>query len=132
MPYLFDTDTYIFLSAGNKSIKQKIDEVGDSQISLSSITVAELYFGIFQSKKVQENLKAIQKNIEKLEIFNFNKHTAKIFGRLKAHLKQKGAPIADMDLAIAAIAIHHDCILITHNTKHFEAIPELLVEDWYR
>lgn len=130
MPYLIDTDIYIYLTKGAQSIKNKIEEVGEDQIYVSAITVAELYYGIFKSKQQSSNLKKIQQNIERLQILNFNKHTASIFGRLKAELNQKGTPIDDMDLAIAAIALDRNCVLVTHNTKHFYNIKELLLEDW--
>lgn len=130
MTYLLDTDIYIYLAAGNEKIRDKILEVGDENIFLSSISVAELYFGVFYSTRQSENLKKIQKNLEKLQILNFTRHTAKIFGQLKAHLKKRGHPIADLDLAIASIALQHQHILVTHNTRHFSTLTELVLEDW--
>lgn len=131
MSYLIDTDIYIYLTAGHARIQNKIREVGDQNIYLSSISVAEIYFGAFQSSKLSSNMAIIQKNLEKLQILNFNKHAAKIFGRLKAGCLRRGHPIADMDLAIASIAVHHQYILVTHNTRHFSPMTELLLEDWH-
>lgn len=130
MAYLLDTDIYIYLTAGSTPIRDRIKEVEDENIFLSSISVAELYFGAFNSAKQEENLFKIQKNLEKLQILNFNRHAAKIFGRLKAELRKKGTPLADMDLAIASIAIQNQHTLVTHNTRHFSVMPELLLEDW--
>src|SRR3990167_10156751 len=126
MPYLLDTDIYIYLTAGNKKVLGKIQEAGDENIFLSSISVAELYFGIFGSKQMEDNLRKIQNHLKKLEVMNFTKNTAKVFGRIKADLKRKGTPVADMDLAIASIAIHNNLTLVTHNTRHFEPVGELL------
>lgn len=130
MAYILDTDIYIYLLEGNRKVLNKILEVGEENIFFSAISVAELYFGAFNSKKIEDNLNTIQKNLEKLQILNFTKNTAKIFGRLKSTLKQQGKIIADMDLALSAIAIHHQSILVTHNTKHFSHIQELILEDW--
>lgn len=130
MEYLLDTDIYIYLLNGNENILQKIKEVGDTNIYLSAITVAELYFGIFNSQKKNQNLKKIQKHLEKTQIKNFNRSAAKTFGRLKAELKKNGKTLADMDLAIAAIAEENNLALVTHNTRHFEKIPGLVIEDW--
>ncbi len=130
MTYLLDTDIYIYLAGGNEKIRDKILEVGDENIFLSSISVAELYFGVFYSARQSENLKKIQKNLEKLQILNFTRHTAKIFGQLKAQLKKRGRTIADLDLAIASIALQHQHVLVTHNTRHFSTMPELVLEDW--
>ncbi len=131
MPYLLDTDTYIYLTSGNKSILDRIKQEGDDNIYFSSISVAELYFGAFKSANMSDNVYKIQKHLEKLQTLNFTKLTAKIFGRLKAELNKKGHPIADMDLAIASIAIHHQHTLVSHNTRHFSVINEFLLEDWY-
>lgn len=130
MTYILDTDTYIYLLQGNRKILDHIHESGEENIFMTAISVAELYFGAFNSKKIEPNIKAIQKNLEKLQILNFTKNSAKIFGRLKSELKQQGKPITDMDLAIASIAIYHQYTLVTHNTRHFDHITELLVEDW--
>ncbi|MBI2346076.1 MAG: PIN domain-containing protein [Deltaproteobacteria bacterium] len=130
MPYLLDTDIYIYLAAGNPRIREKIEEVGEENIFLSAVSVAEIYFGAFRSARVDDNMKKIRRNLEKLQILNFTRHTAKIFGRLKAQAMGTGQPIADLDLAIASIAILHQHTLVTHNTRHFSRLPELLLEDW--
>ncbi len=131
MPFLIDTDIYIYLTKAHLPILKKIHEVGDENIYFSSITIAELYFGVFNSRKQAENLERLRKNLDKLQILDFNKQSAQIFGQLKAELKRKGTPITDMDLAIASIAIRHHYTLVTHNTRHFQKVPHLILEDWY-
>lgn len=130
MGYLLDTDTYIYLTGGNQGIADRIREAGEENVFLSAISVAELYFGAFHSARQDKNIYKIQKNLEKLQILNFTRHTAKVFGRLKTDLLKRGHPLADMDLAIASIAVHHQHTLVTHNKRHFAVIPELLLEDW--
>lgn len=130
MSYLIDTDIYIYFLKGHPEISRKLLETNDSDIFISSISIAELYYGIFNSVEKERNLKLIKKNLEEIQVQNFNRHSAKIFGRLKAEIKKQGTPIADMDLAIAAIAIQNGHTLVTHNTKHFLPIRELILEDW--
>ena len=52
------------------------------------------------------------------------------FGRLKASLRRNGTPVGDFDTQIAAHALAEDLILVTHNTRHFENVPGLKLEDW--
>ena len=130
MPYLIDTDIYVYLSTGNRQILENIKAVGEENIFISSITVAELYYGAFFSAKHQDNLKKLQIHLDELQVLNFTKNTAKVFGRLKCDLRKTGKPIADMDLAIASIALYHQYTLVTHNTRHFSHVPELVLEDW--
>lgn len=130
MAYLLDTNIYIYLTKGHAKIRQKIGDVGDENIYFSSLSVAEIYYGIFKSVRYHQTLNNFQKNLEKLQVLNFNKNTAKIFGRLKAECEKNGSPVEDFDLAIASIAIHHQHILVTNNTRNFEIIRELTIEDW--
>lgn len=130
MQYLLDTDIYIYLMAGNEQVYKKICEIGDEAVYLSSITLAELYFGVFNSIKKEENLKSLRKNLEQVQVFDFCRSSALLFGKLKSELKKSGQPIADMDLAIASIALQNRCTLVTHNQKHFKRIKELYLEDW--
>jgi predicted nucleic acid-binding protein len=52
------------------------------------------------------------------------------YGRLKHELEKQGCPIDDFDLLIGAIAKQSNLTLVTHNTKHFSRIPDILLEDW--
>ncbi len=130
MGYLLDTDIYVYLKNGHKGILARLNDVGDENIFLSSISIAELYYGAFKSSRVHANVKEITRDLEKIQTLNFNHHAARLFGRLKADLQGKGQVIADFDLAIASIAIYHQHTLVTHNTRHFSPISELLLEDW--
>lgn len=130
MPYLLDTDIFIYFTKGNQKIRERIEAVGRENIFLSAVTIGELYYGAYHSENVSASLDILNRHLEETQVFNFNKSAARIFGRLKAGLRKKGTPLADFDLAIASIALHHECILVTHNTRHFKKIPELSVEDW--
>ena|SRR3990167_1271150 len=130
MAYLLDTDIFVYLTKNNREIIKQIETVGKENVFLSSITLGELYYGAFHSDNVSLSLDLLNKNLEETNILNFNKSAAKIFGRLKAALRKNGNPIEDFDVAIASIALHNDTILVTHNTRHFENIPELTIEDW--
>ena len=131
MPYLVDTDIIVYLMQGNKKIDNQMEAVGEKNVFISSLSVGELYFGAFNSGKIQTNLANLQNYLEDQQILNFTKSTARIFGRIKTEMRKKGNPISDFDLAIASIALYHNCILVTHNTRHFQNIPELTVIDWY-
>ena len=54
----------------------------------------------------------------------------KKFAKIKTALQEKGHPLADMDVMIASICLANKCILVTNNTKHFEKINGILLENW--
>ena len=52
------------------------------------------------------------------------------YGEIKTLHKRQGTPIGELDTQIAAHALAEDLILVTHNTRHFEKVPGLQLEDW--
>jgi len=129
--YLLDTDTCIYWLKGRQSVKKKILAVGYSEITISVITVAELYFGAYNSTKIEENLATADKFIESLTVLQLNRAALKCFGELKAELRQKGTPLADFDLLIASIAISKGLVLVSNNVRHYIRLTHLNLENWF-
>lgn len=130
MKFLLDTDTCVYLLNGNPSLKKKVEEVGVFSLAISNSVLAELYFGAYNSKKVEDNLKRINLFKKNLTILSDSQESALRFGKIKADLRSKGKIIEDFDILIASIAIVSSCILITNNTDHFERIDDLQLENW--
>ena len=130
MKYLLDTNICIYLINGEEKLKQKIREIGIYSISISNATLAELYFGAYNSKKVNENLERIDIFKKNLTVFSDNDASAKTFGQFKSKLKREGKIIEDFDILIASVAFVNKCILVTNNTNHFERLDEIEVENW--
>jgi tRNA(fMet)-specific endonuclease VapC len=61
---------------------------------------------------------------------SFDEYAAHHFGQLKAYLEQQGQRLADLDLQIASIALHHHAVLVTHNQRHFSRVDFLQLDDW--
>jgi len=132
MKYLLDTDTLIYWLKGNKNIEEKALTIGLDQLRYSIISHAELYFGAYNSEQKDKNLKAIQVVYQKLALVNFNPESAKLFGMIKADLKQQGNIILDADIMIASIALSNELTLVTNNEKHFNRIPKLNIQNWVK
>lgn len=130
MKFLLDTDTSVYLLNGNPSLKKKVEEVGVFSLAISNSVLAEMYFGAYNSKKVEDNLKRIDLFKKNLTILSDSEESALRFGKIKADLRSKGKIIEDFDILIASIAIVNSCILITNNTDHFERIDDLQIENW--
>ena len=97
---------------------------------LTSLSVAELYFGAYKSKGMRDNLLHLEAVLSETPIKDFNFEAARIFGRLKEGMKKKGRNIADFDLAIASISLAHQACLVTNNLRDFSPIPDLRLENW--
>ncbi len=129
--YLLDTNICIYI------IKRKPPEVlqilktkSNGDIYISSITVAELEYGVARSNFPQKNKIAL---IEFLSIFNilpFDDNDALEFGLIKAEMSKQGNLIGPMDILIASQAKARDLILVTNNLREFERINSIRIENW--
>lgn len=130
MTYLLDTDTCIYWLRDRYSIREKVKQVGWDEISICVITVAELYFGAYNSNRVTENLERAEIFIQELPVLPLTDAVFRRFGELKAQFRRVGQPIADFDLLIASVALTESKILVTNNTRHYDRITELQLENW--
>lgn len=128
---LLDTDTIIEILRGNQSV---IDRrlATDERVAISFMTVAELYYGAEKSKNPIGNRHVVDEFILSIDIINTDIQILQRFGELKADLVKKGNPLADADIFIAATCLSKCEKLITGNSKHFERIENLTIENWIR
>ena len=129
--YLLDTKIISYWMRGDPQVINKIKSYSPSDLSLSTITLAEIYYGIEKSpvKKKERRLK-IEYIKSELDIYPFNELAAVKYGTIRAELEKRGKPISERDTQIAAIALANKLCIGTHNPKEFRRIPKLKVEDW--
>jgi len=128
---LFDTDICIELLRGNKVlIDRRRAYSGD--VFISFMTVAELYYGVENSSNVVENRLLVDKFLLTIGVIQSDVEIMRRFGELKSVLKKQHLLLPDADLFIAATALEKMEALITGNTKHFQRISGLKLENWIR
>jgi tRNA(fMet)-specific endonuclease VapC len=131
MKYMLDTNICIYLikQKPSKVLKHfKSHSVGD--IGISSITLAELRYGVSKSQYVEKNQQALDEFILPLEVADFNEKAAEEYGSIRAELEKKGNPIGSMDMLIGAHAQSLGVTLVTNNVREFKEIKNLKVVDW--
>ena len=93
--------------------------------------LGELYTWAYRRDDPQTLLSVIENDLlPELKVMDFDKACAARFGQLQSQLLRQGDTVNPVDLMIAAMALAHDLTLVTHNTKHFAAIPSLRLADW--
>src|SRR5262245_28275250 len=102
--------------------------VGD--IGVSSVTVAELEYGVAKSGRRQKNSEALGQFIAPLEVAAFDRTAATTYGKIRAHLERKGQIIGSMDMLIAAHALSLGVRLISNDVAEFKRVPGLKVDNW--
>ena len=128
--FILDTDTIIYNLKGNEAIKRNLQDHFEDPMKICVITLMELYFGAYKSKKITGNLSKIRAIENAFEIISVNSECAEIFGMLKASLKKSGTLLDDFYLIIASCAMTNNLTLVTNNTKHFSRIDGLKLANW--
>lgn len=100
------------------------------QIAISTITQAELEYGIARSKNVDQNRIALLEFLFPFLLIDFDQMAAVQYGLIRASLEAQGKPIGSMDMLLAAQAKSMDLILVTNNEKEFRRIEGLKLENW--
>jgi tRNA(fMet)-specific endonuclease VapC len=129
--YLLDTNIVSYLiRTQDLTLIDKFEQVSKSAvIGVSSITAAELYYGV--KKKNSTKLKAsVDLFLSPLTVFAFDAQAALIYGDIRTDLESKGLIIGAHDLFIAAHAISLQATLVTNNVREFERVLGLSLENW--
>ncbi len=128
---MLDTNICIYIIKNRpQSVKEKFLEFKIGELCLSSITVSELFFGAYKSNYVEKNIKAIESFLIPFEIVNFDYKASKEYGKIGASLEKQGRVIGNMDMQIAAHAKSLNLILVTNNTKEFQRVDDLKLDNW--
>ena len=98
-------------------------------ISIPVTAIGELYYGAFNSSRINKNVQRIEQLISTTLILECDSGTARNYGEIKKALKEQGTPIPENDIWIAALAVQHDAILAARD-RHFEHIGPLRSEQW--
>ena len=131
MEYLLDTNICIYIIKKRPiNVFEKFRSLSVGSIGISSITLAELQYGIMKSSNPEKNQEALDKFLTPLEILDFDYKATTEYGKVRADLEKKGTPIGPLDTLIASHAKSLDLTLVTNNEREFDRISGLKIENW--
>jgi len=128
---MIDTDILSFFFRGNEKVKEHFQKYLKEfeRINICIITYYEILSGLkYQDSK--KLLTSFLKFLKHTNIIPLTQNSVEISASIYASLRKKGTPLDDVDLLIAGISISTNMTLITHNTKHFNRIENMVIEDW--
>jgi tRNA(fMet)-specific endonuclease VapC len=129
MRYLLDTNAAIaLLRDGASKPARRIRREEPRDVAISAIVTHELFYGAFKSRRVTQNVAAV--DALQFEVIEFDKEDARQAGEIRASLAARGSAIGPFDVLIAGQALARNLILVTHNTGEFSRVPGLEIEDW--
>jgi tRNA(fMet)-specific endonuclease VapC len=135
---LLDTDTVTHFSYGHANVRRKIEEVGDEELAVANITRNEILRGRAESllksanedelRKAAGRFQQAEELLSAFVVVGFDENSIKHFGRLRKQKNLKKMGRADM--LIACIALAHDALLVTRNTKDYKDVAGLRMDNW--
>lgn len=129
MNYLLDTNICIHFFRGKFGVMEKMEAARAENCAISEITLAELAFGAENSDKPKKNHRLIEQLVQIITVIPlFN--SIKLYGKEKARLRKAGTMISDLDLFIGCTAIENSLTMVTENTREFERISNIKLENW--
>ena len=131
MKVMLDTNICIYLIRQKPvQVLEKFQHYNLGDIGVSTITVAELQYGVAKSQQQQQNQNALTQFLAPLEIADFDAAAALKYGQIRAELERLGTPVGANDLLIASHALGLGVVLVTNNEREFSRIPALTIENW--
>lgn len=129
--YLLDTNTLIYFFKQQGQVAAHLKNIAVSQVAIPSMVLFEWEYGVLRSSRPEVQRKGIDTAMSVYGVLSLDDNAAGSAAWLKYTLEAVGTPIGHFDQLIAGIALVHDMILVTRNTREFERVPGLRVENWY-
>jgi tRNA(fMet)-specific endonuclease VapC len=125
MKYLIDSDWLIDVLIGVPSTVAAIDRLSDQDLGVSIVSHGEIFEGAYGAPNPRDELAHFRAFLDRFATVPLTDPVMEVFARIRSQLRQRRELIPDLDLLIAATAIHHDLTLLTRNMRHFSRISEL-------
>lgn len=131
--YMLDTDIASYVIKGaSPSLDAHLAELAVAQVCISSVTRAELRFGVRRIPHASRLAAQVEHFLTGIHTLAWDDAAADAFAEVRADLERKGAPIGVMDTMIAAHAVAVSAVLVTNNARHFGRVKGLSTENWIR
>ena len=131
MKYILDTNICIYIIKRKPlQVIEKFKTLSIGDVCISSITLAELQYGVNKSSKPVQNYDALNRFLIPIDILDFGVAASVEYGKIRANLEARGKVIGPMDMMIAAHTKSLELTLVTNNIKEFNKIEGLILENW--
>jgi tRNA(fMet)-specific endonuclease VapC len=129
MSFLLDTDICSAAMKGNSAVTNRFIQYG-GQLHVSAVTLGELWAWVGRAKAPPRRLQTLLALLNDVQVLASDDAVARKFGEIKAWQLDRGISTPDLDFLNAVTALTHGLILITHNSKDYQQVPNLLLDDW--
>ena len=130
LKYMLDTNIGIYVIKRKPISVLEVFNKYAGLLCISSITLSELYHGIEKSERKEDNLRRVEDFTSRLVVLEYGAKAAAHYGDIRANLEGRGLTIGVNDLHISGHARSEGLVLVTNNTREFERVPALRIENW--
>lgn len=131
MKYMLDTNICIYAMKNKpEKVLQRLKNEINEGVCISSITLAELEYGMKHSSNPAKNEQALLRFLVPLSVLPFGAAAASEYGEIRTFLQKQGTPIGPLNMLIAGHAKAEEITLVTNNVREFEKVPLLELENW--
>ena len=127
--YLLDTNICIYFIKGLYELNRKIEVAGPTNCFISEMTVAELKYGVENSKTPESLRPIVEAFIPKFAVIPVY-DALDVYATEKARLRKQGLIIDDFDILIGATAIVNNMTMVSNNQKHLSRLVNINLQDW--
>ena len=131
MKYLLDTDTLIYVFKRSGNCLAQLNRQNDSDIAISTINLFELEYGMGKSDNRIKMDSYVIALCKRYAVLDFDRAASLHAGAIRAQLNTRGTPIGPYDVQMAGVALSKNLTIVTRNTREFERVPGLRIENWY-
>lgn len=125
MSYLVDSDWLIDAVRGIPAAVDLLARLHDEGLAVSIVSYGEVFEGAVGAPDPEAEFARFRRFLGGLALLELDDAVMERFAYLRAELRRRGQLIPDLDLLIAATALHHDLTLLTRNARHFDRIAGL-------
>lgn len=130
LQYMLDTNICIYVLKNHPpQLRDRFNRLAE-QLCISTITLAELWYGVEKSTRPDINGQAVDRFSAALDVLPFSAEAARHYGHVRAELERIGRPAGPHDMLIGAHARSAGLTVVTNNVREFERISGLRVENW--
>ena len=130
LKFMLDTNIAIHVIKRRPASALRIFNRNTGSLCISSITLAELMYGVEKSAKPEHNARQVQDFVSRLTVLEFGERAAGHYGDIRSNLERRGKIPGGNDLHIAAHARSEGLALVTNNSKEFDRVEGLRIENW--
>ncbi|WP_247190798.1 type II toxin-antitoxin system tRNA(fMet)-specific endonuclease VapC [Escherichia coli] len=126
LKFMLDTNICIFTIKNKPASVRERFNLNQGRMCISSVTLMEVIYGAEKSQMPERNLAVIEGFVSRIDVLAAATHT----GQIRAELALQGRPVGPFDQMIAGHARSRGLIIVTNNTREFERVGGLRIEDW--